>query len=103
MVIEAVELMRICLVILCVIIFSCKNYYNETLHWIDNIPLSTDITKVKACQPSYVIIDWKNPRIYNDSTYAYKIEKIRGSDDVLNMSHYLIFRNNKFLTRQSKK
>jgi len=95
--------MRTLSFLLCFILFSCKNHYNDTLHWIDNIQPGTDISKVKASQPPYVTTNWNNARMYNDSTYGYKIEKIRGNNDILNMPHYLIFRNDKFLMRQSRK
>jgi hypothetical protein len=84
------------------LIVNCKNYYNDTIHWADNLNNRLDIESVKNKQPSYIEIDWKNPRLIDNEKW-YLITKIRGNNDPLGMSHYLVFSNNKYLYRESKK
>jgi hypothetical protein len=83
-------------------ILSCKNYYNNTIHWIDSIPQGAQIDSVKQSQPSFVEIDWEHPQ-YFDSSKSYYVKKIKNSYDVLKMSHRLVFVNDKFKMRISKK
>ena len=88
-----------CLVIL---FTGCKNYYNETIAWIDNIEAETNIKIVKENQPDYVKIDWENPQKV-ENEYWYYILKIKGSYDPLGMSHQLVFIENKYDRRESHK
>lgn len=81
---------------------SCKNYYNDTIKWADNLEGGLSINTVKKTQPHFVKIDWKNPRIFEDKTW-YFITEIDGNNDILGMSHYLVFRNDKYLYRESRK
>jgi hypothetical protein len=68
----------------------------------DNIKVGTDINKVKSTQPDFITIDWNNPEVF-ETTVRFSIKKIRGNNDALNMSHYLVFENNKYLRRESRK
>jgi hypothetical protein len=81
---------------------SCKSYYNETIHWLDSIPPGTHIDSVKQSQPSFLEIDWEHPQSF-DSSKSYYIKKIKNSHDALKMSHRLVFVNEKFEMRISKK
>ena len=81
---------------------SCKNYYNEAIHWMDSIPEGMSIDSVKLSQPYFIEIDWNAPKLF-DSTKSYYIKKIRNNRDILKMSHKLVFINDKFTMRISKK
>jgi hypothetical protein len=81
---------------------SCKDYYNETIEWIDNLESELTIQEVKDSQPEYIKIDWANPQIIDNEKW-YLITKIKGNNDVLGMSHYLVFVENKYQYRESKK
>lgn len=87
--------------LLLVSLISCKNYYNETIEWADNINKGTDIETVKKSQPSFVKISWKKPLIIEDEK-LYEIE-IVNNRDFLNMSNFLVFIDNKYQGRESKK
>ena len=89
----------ICLALL---VIGCKNYYNETIEWMDNIEPETNIEIVKDNQPEFVIIDWKDPEKKGNENWYY-IQNIRGSYDALGMSHQLVFIENKFDRRESHK
>ena len=84
------------------LVTSCKNYYNDTIAWIDNIEFKTDIEVVKKSQPNFVEIDWGNPEKKDNENWYYVIN-IKGSNDPLGMSHQLIFIDNKFDRRESHK
>jgi hypothetical protein len=81
---------------------SCKSYYNETIHWMDSIPKGMSIDSVKLSQPSFVEIDWNDPKL-NNSTKSYYIKRIRNNRDILKMSHKLVFVKDRFEMRISKK
>lgn len=81
---------------------SCKDYRNETIHWIDSIPAGTLIDSVKKQQPSFVEIDWNNPAVH-DSIKEFSVIKIKNNRDILNMDYSLIFVNDKFEMRRSIK
>ena len=81
---------------------NCKNHYNETIDWSDNIKKGTNIQKVKEDQPDFVTIDWSNPDTLKNQI-RFPITKIKGSNDVLGMSHYLVFIDNKYEGRESHK
>ena len=90
------------LIIFCLTVLSCKNYYNQTIEWTDNLESELTIKEVKDSQPEYIEIDWTNPRIVADQKW-YLITKIKGNNDVLGMSHYLVFVEDKYQYRESKK
>jgi len=90
------------LLFICLTIFSCKDYYNEAIEWIDNIESELTIKEVKDYQPEYIEIDWDNPQIIDNQKW-YLITKIKGNNDVSGMSHYLVFVENKYQYRESKK
>ena len=81
---------------------SCKSYYNDTIHWIDNIKKGTEVSIVKSNQPDFVIVNWDKPDTI-DNLVRYSVTKIKGNKDILRMTHYLVFSDGKFQGRQSKK
>jgi len=82
---------------------SCKNYYNDSLKWIDSIPIGTPIDTVKKQQPGFLEIEWDAPIKIEDESMCC-ITKIKGNHwDILNMSHCLIFKNGAFAGRISIK
>ncbi|PNW25805.1 hypothetical protein [Formosa algae] len=81
---------------------SCKDYYNETIDWADNLENEQSFKDVQKEQPNYIDIDWKNPQIVDNQKW-YLITKIKGNNDILGMSHYLVFIEDKFQYRESKK
>ena len=83
-------------------LISCKNYYNDSINWMDNLESELNIKDVQNEQPDYIEIDWKNPLIIDDQKW-YMILKIKGNNDILGMSHYLVFVENKYQYRESKK
>lgn len=80
---------------------SCKNYYNETMDWADNLVVETDMETVRKSQPEFVDIDWQNPIIIDGQEY-YEIE-IKNNQDILNMQNFLVFENKKYKGRETKK
>lgn len=85
------------------IITSCKDYYNDTIKWMDNLESGLSIENVKEIQPDFVEIDWEKPAIIDQNEKWYMIIDIKGNYDFLNMSHFLVFTDNKFQYRESKK
>ena len=83
-------------------LISCKDYYNETINWADNLEKEQNFKDVQKEQPDYIEIDWKNPQIVDNQKW-YLITKIKGNRDILGMSHYLVFIENKYQYRESKK
>ena len=83
-------------------VVSCKDYYNETIDWADNLENEQSFKDVQKEQPSYIEIDWENPQIVDNQKW-YMITKIKGNNDILGMSHYLVFIEDKFQYRESKK
>jgi len=81
---------------------SCKSYYNDTIDWMDKIELGTSLEDVKKNQPDFVEIDWNKPDTL-DEGLRFRIERIKGNNDILNMEHYLVFSDNKYTGRQSSK
>lgn len=95
-------ILRLIFISFAVIVLGCRNYYNETIEWMDNIEIETNIEIVKENQPEFVKIDWENPeKIENENRYY--ILNIRGNYDPLGMSHQLVFIDNKFDRRESHK
>jgi len=83
-------------------VISCKNYYNDTIEWTNNLESELTIKEVQKIQPEFIEIDWKNPQTVDDQKW-YMITKIKGNKDVLGMSHYLVFIDSKYQYRESKK
>lgn len=90
------------IVLITLTINSCKNHYNETIEWTDNLEPELNIKNVQDQQPNYIEIDWENPQIMDKQKW-YLITKIKGYNDVLGMSHYLVFVEAKYQYRESKK
>lgn len=84
------------------LIVSCKDYYNESIHWMDNLENQQNIEDVKSEQPNFIEIDWENPKTFDNQIW-YMITNIKGNNDVLKMSHYLVFIDDKYQYRESKK
>lgn len=72
------------------------------LDWIDTIKIGLNIEDIKSIQPDYLEIDWKDPRIFENEKW-YFITKIKGHDDVIGMSNYLIFIDDKYQGIESRK
>jgi len=85
-----------------IFVLSCTNYYNKSIGWIDNIPVGTKIDSVKQNQPNYFEVEWNSPIILRDSVLWYRVSKIKGSNDFLNMEHFLVFKNGKYSYRESR-
>lgn len=82
--------------------FGCKSYYNDTIHYCDAIKVGVEIEAVKSEIPSFFTVDWEHPEKMEAITY-YKIVSIKGNTDILNMQHYLMFKDGKYLGRDSRK
>lgn len=83
-------------------LLGCKSYYNDTIHYCDAIKVGAEIEAVKDKIPSYFTVDWEHPEKTEDIVY-YRIEKIKGNKDILNMQHYLMFKDGKYMGRDSRK
>ncbi|CAM1363479.1 conserved protein of unknown function [Tenacibaculum soleae] len=81
---------------------SCKDYYNDTIAWMDNLESELTIENVQKSQPDYIEIDWENPQNFDKEKW-YLITEIKGNNDILGMSHFLVFVDNKYKYRESKK
>jgi len=91
------------LVILLIVFASCKNYYNDTLFWTDNIEIGTDIQTVRESQPVFLEIAWNNPDSIGNALY-YEITRIKGnSKNIVDMIHFLVFVDGKYQGRYSIK
>lgn len=81
---------------------ACKDYYNDTIRWADNIKIGTDIQTVKNNQPDFIEIGWSKPDTIGNEV-IYLITRIKGSTDVLKMTHHLVFVDNKYQGRRPHK
>ena len=72
------------------------------VEWTDNLEQGLDIDEVKKIQPDYLEIDWASPLVLEDEKW-YLITKIDWNWDPLSMSNYLVFSNDGYLYRESKK
>ncbi|WP_010137167.1 hypothetical protein [Ochrovirga pacifica] len=88
--------------LLYLIVLSCKDYYNDAIQWTDNLESKLTIKEVQDLQPEFIEIDWENPKIVDNQKW-YLIAKIKGNNDILGMSHYLVFIENSYQYRESKK
>jgi hypothetical protein len=87
------KIIFICLVFL---VTGCRNYYNETIEWMDNLKPQTNIEIVKENQPEFVKIDWEDPEKKGNEKWYY-IQNIKGNYDPLGMSHQLVFIEDKYI------
>ena len=85
-----------------VIIMSCKNYYNDTIAWADHLASNLSSSEVQSRQPDFIEVDWEKPLMIDDQKW-YLITKIKGDRDLLRMSHYLVFTQDKYQYRASRK
>lgn len=81
---------------------ACKNYYNDTIRWADDIKRGTYIQTVKNNQPDFFEVAWDKPDTL-DNQFRYEILNIQGSNDPLKMQHFLVFIDNKYEGRSSIK
>ncbi|WGD35874.1 hypothetical protein [Olleya sp. YS] len=85
------------------VLTSCeKDHYNDTIDWMNSLEKDESKVSVIKNQPYFVKIDWDKPKLEEDEEW-YLIKEIKGNRDILNMEHYLIFKNNKFQTITSHK
>jgi hypothetical protein len=90
------------ILLLTILLTACKSYYNDTIDWMDSIELGTSLDEVKNSQPDFVKINWDKPDTL-ENQIRFEIIEIKGNKDVLAMSHYLVFIDNKFEGRGSIK
>jgi len=90
------------LLLLPLLFMTCKSYYNDTIDWMDNIEHGMSIEEVKSSQPDFLEVNWEKPDTL-DHQLLFEIEKIKGNNDILNMSHYLIFVDGEYNGRISRK
>nr|WP_152556704.1 hypothetical protein [Nonlabens ulvanivorans] len=83
-------------------LISCKNHYNDMIHWADQLEEGLSIEEIRNIQPDYIEIDWENPTV-NETETMYLFTNIKGNRDILNMDNYLIFNNGKYTGRTSHK
>lgn len=81
---------------------SCKDYYNDTIDWMDNLEPGTTLEDVKRGQPDFVTINWDKPDTV-DNQVRFWVTEIKGSNDVLRMNHLLVFVDKKYAGRESHK
>ena len=67
-----------------VMLNACKNYYDDTIVWAENIKIGTE----NQAGPNQKL---------------YQITEISGDNDVLNMSKFLVFVNGKYQHLELKK
>jgi hypothetical protein len=93
---------KITLILVLPIFISCKNYYNEMVAWSNNLEQGLDIETVKKLQPDFLEIDWESPLVINDEKW-YLITEIDWNWDPLEMSNFLVFKEDRYMWRESKK
>ena len=91
------------ILLILVLLISCNGNQNKFINWADNLPKNSSIENVKKSQPNYVIIDWEHPIKISDNEKIFEVTEIKNSYDALDMNYFLVFRNNKFQYRESKK
>ncbi|WP_299096611.1 hypothetical protein [uncultured Winogradskyella sp.] len=89
--------------LLFLVVISCKDYYNDTIEWADNIEAELNLSEVQKLQPDFIEVDWNNPLSTSENERWYLITEIKGNRDVLSMSHFLVFKDGKYKYRESKK
>ena len=72
------------------------------IDWTDKIEIGTDIGIVKNNQPDFVKITWNKP-IKSEEKIFYEITEIKGNNDILDMSNFLVFEDDKYQGLQSHK
>ena len=90
------------LLILVLSLTSCKDHYNDSIEWMDNIKPGTTLQDIKKDQPDFLTIDWDKPDTL-DNQIRYTVTEIKGNNDILAMTHLLVFVDNKFQGRESHK
>ena len=80
-----------------IVISSCSNYHKDMIEWYNNVPVGTELIIVKENQPDYIKINWESPVIFENGIIRYSIIKIKGDNDLLKMSYFLEFKDNKFI------
>ncbi|WP_353777570.1 hypothetical protein [Winogradskyella sp. 3972H.M.0a.05] len=96
------KLIKCILALSFLIMMGCKNYYNDSIAWMDNLEPGLSVEDTQRLQPNYLEIDWKTPLKFEDEIW-YMVTDIKGSNDPLGMSHFLVFENNQYKYRESKK
>jgi len=94
-------LFKITFFVFTILLTSCENKYNRMIEWTDNILIGMHIEQIKLKQPKFLIIDWQNPDTIKNSV-LYEI-KVQSKNDILRMQNFLVFRDNKFVRRESRK
>lgn len=74
---------------------GCKDYAAESIMWINDLETGAAIETIKSVQPSFVEINWGKPDTVNYKLYY--LVTINGSKNILDKTHHLVFRNNRFL------
>jgi hypothetical protein len=87
---------------LLILLSHCRNYYNETVEWADQLKTGTSVDAVKKSQPDFVDIDWNKPDTVGQEE-RFRIKSIKGNSDVLQMANYLIFVDGKYQGRFAQK
>jgi len=83
-------------------LIACKDYYNDTIDWIDNLQVGANIQTIKNNQPDFIKIAWDKPDTLNNE-FRYAITEIKGNRDILNMQHFLVFSDDKYVGRSFHK
>jgi PBP1b-binding outer membrane lipoprotein LpoB len=84
------------LLVLTFLLFGCSNNTNKMNEWANNLPSQCSPDIVKSKQPDYLEIDWDKPDTLNNGMLRYYVTKIKGNSDLLEMTYFLEFENNKF-------
>lgn len=72
------------------------------LEWIETIEIGLTIEDVKNMQPDYLEIDWEHPQTFENENW-YMVTKIKGHNDILGMSNFLVFIDEKYQGREVRK
>jgi hypothetical protein len=85
-------------------LYSCKNYYNDTIEWMQELEIGTKMDAIQSNTPDYIVIDWSKPLYSNDEEVCYEISEIKGNTyDVLHMVHVLCFKDSIYIGFNSHK
>ena len=90
------RLNRLLPLLLFLLVIGCKNYYNDTIEWADNIEKGTSLKKVKVNQPDFFKVDWDNPELVGDEK-RFLIQDIKGNKDILGTGNSLVFFDDKYV------
>lgn len=81
---------------------GCRDHYNDAIEWADGLGVGMSLEDVRRALPDFMEVDWSHPQVAGDQR-LYLVTRIKGSDDVLGMSHSLVFVDGRFQYRDSKK